>query len=72
MEKAKKEIKKLLKDAASEIQDMDWTDIGDLGWYLVNEALKQDKGMSASCNIYNAKDPERLEFQGLAVRHKTK
>lgn len=71
MKKAKKELKKLLKDAAKDINSMDWSEITNLGWYLVNAGLKGEKGgHTASCTIYKDDYGKEVEMEGLAVHYK--
>ena len=69
----KKELKKLLKDAAKDIDSMDWSEITNLGWYLVNTGLQGGKGdHTAICTIYKDDYGKEVEMESLAVRYGSK
>jgi len=68
MTRGKKEVKKELKDTLKDLDKMDWDDIMNFGWRLVDIGLTNSKSGSSSCTIYNEK-MSKIRMEGLAVRH---
>lgn len=68
MTRGKKEVKKELKDTLKDLDKMDWDDIMNFGWRLVDIGLTNSKSESSSCTIYNEK-MTKIHMEGLAVRH---